>query len=338
MIIVRNRELLIPRNEQYIGTTYDESSENRIFLLPRVTQGGVDLSGLVFTLDIEYNTGDTNAVMLTKEIGDEAITLTWPITESQLQVPGTAFINLRAVDNTDGEVKWASFKAAVYIEDTIYTPGHWTGDLTELEQYEAAISLELEQSGLSRSQMDALYQEVQEAYSSGALDGRGIESVTVNADYQLVIVLDDGTTYTSSSIRGPQGVSGVYVGEAPLPEGYNVWIDPDGVTPAPTDGGYYVPSVSEDGTLSWTPTKDGMTNVLPVNIGKAISYIAWIQGDHSVGSLDTYRIYFTDGSTYEYQVRNGVAAAIEDYRDNKRYSKREYVNEEGYLVEEYTEI
>lgn len=148
MIIVRNRELLIPQAEQYIGTTYDENADNRQFLIDRVTPGGVDLANLVFTLDIEYSNGVKNSVAMTKEIQDEKVVLTWPITSSQLQITGTAFINLRAVNNVDGKVKWASFKAPVYIEDTIYTPGHYTGDLTELEQLEAACALMADQETL----------------------------------------------------------------------------------------------------------------------------------------------------------------------------------------------
>ena len=141
MIIVKNRELLIPRDEQYIGTVYDDNSDNRQFLIDRITPGGVDLANLVFTLDIEYSSGDKNAVALSKEISDKEIVITWPLTSSQLQVTGTAFINLRAVNNADGKVRWASFRAPVYIEDTIYTPGTYTGDLTELEQLEARFGL-----------------------------------------------------------------------------------------------------------------------------------------------------------------------------------------------------
>lgn len=141
MIIVRNRELLIPKNEQYIGTTYDTNADNRQFQIDRVTPGGVDLANLIFTLDIEYHTGDKNSVLLDKEVSDGTVILTWPITESQLQITGTAFIDLRAVNNIGGLVKWASFRAPVYIEDTIYTPGSYTGDLTELEQMEAKFGL-----------------------------------------------------------------------------------------------------------------------------------------------------------------------------------------------------
>lgn len=148
MIIVRNRELLIPQAEQYIGTTYDENADNRQFLIDRVTPGGVDLANLVFTLDIEYSNGSKNSVAMTKEIQEEKVVLTWPLTSSQLQITGTAFINLRAVNNVDGLVKWASFRAPVYIEDTIYTPGSYTGDLTELEQLEAACALMVDQEAL----------------------------------------------------------------------------------------------------------------------------------------------------------------------------------------------
>ena len=139
MILVINREMLIPNNERYIGTTYDEASMNRVFQIARYTNNGVDLSALSFKLDLEYNTGDKDTSDLSKVVDDENITLTWEVPNSCLQVPGTAFINLRAND-TNGTVKWASFRAAVYVEDTINTPGTYTGDLTELEQLEARVA------------------------------------------------------------------------------------------------------------------------------------------------------------------------------------------------------
>ena len=93
MIIVANRELIIPKKEQYVGTTYDKNSENRQFLLDRVTAGGVDLANLLFVMDMEYMSGDKNTVQLTKEILDEKIILTWTLQGSELQVTGTTFIN-----------------------------------------------------------------------------------------------------------------------------------------------------------------------------------------------------------------------------------------------------
>lgn len=54
MILVENKELLIPNNERYIGTTQDADSENRLFRVRRVTQSGVDIAHLTFRLDLKY--------------------------------------------------------------------------------------------------------------------------------------------------------------------------------------------------------------------------------------------------------------------------------------------
>lgn len=279
MIIVANRELIIPHKEQYIGTTYDKQSEYRQFLLDRVTVGGVDLANLHFVLDMEYMSGDFNAVQLSKEILEDKVILTWPLLESELQVTGTTFINIRAIDNTDGKVKWASFRAPVYIEDTIYTPGHYTGDLTELEQMEAAFQLDMERNA-------DLYDMIKAAYDNHEFDGNGIADITMNSDYTLTITMDDGTTYTTTSIRGPQGVSGVFVGPAPLPAGFNVWVDTEGETPVPEDGGYYIPSVDEHGIISWTASEDNMPVIQPRNI-------KGLRGDSFLwrGDYDAAKIY-----------------------------------------------
>ena len=54
MILIENKELLIPNNERYIGTTQDALSENRYFRVRRVTQSGVDMANLTFRLDLKY--------------------------------------------------------------------------------------------------------------------------------------------------------------------------------------------------------------------------------------------------------------------------------------------
>ncbi len=54
MILVENRELLIPNNERYIGTTKDSESENRLFRVRRLSQSGVDMANLTFRLDLKY--------------------------------------------------------------------------------------------------------------------------------------------------------------------------------------------------------------------------------------------------------------------------------------------
>lgn len=136
MIEVINRELLIPREEYNIGTCYDDNTETRHFHLKRVTSGGVDLAALTFNLDILYANGSTDAASLLKEVTDKDINLVLTINNSMLQVPGTVLVQIRALDE-DGVCKWTSYKSAFFVEDHINTPGHYEGDLTQLEQYEA---------------------------------------------------------------------------------------------------------------------------------------------------------------------------------------------------------
>ena len=135
MIIVKNRELLIPNNERYIGTTYDTETENRIFQVPRCSQRGVDLAALTFRLDIQYANNSYDTVILDKEVDDEFVLLIWRITSATLQVPGTMYIGLRAIDG-EATVKWSSFSAAMYVERHLNTPGNYGGSLTEIEQME----------------------------------------------------------------------------------------------------------------------------------------------------------------------------------------------------------
>ena len=54
MIIVKNRELLIPANERYIGTPQDNLTDMREFRLDRIVQNGYDLSSLTFRIDLKY--------------------------------------------------------------------------------------------------------------------------------------------------------------------------------------------------------------------------------------------------------------------------------------------
>lgn len=144
MIVVKGRELLIPNRERYIGTTYDDNSEIRTFFLDRAGGNGVDLSALSFRLDLEYENGGKDTALLEKEVGEDSIVLTWNITKGIVQVPGTLFAELRATDSR-GSVKWASFRAAMYVEEAIDTPGQYTGSLTELEQCETRIDAKIEE-------------------------------------------------------------------------------------------------------------------------------------------------------------------------------------------------
>lgn len=139
MIVIKGRQMVIPKEERYIGTTYDNNSEHRVFQIDRAGVYGTDLSACHFRLDLEYENGEPDTSLVDKEVGDDYIILTWKIPDNVLQIPGTVFISIRAFDD-QGTVKWATFKAAFYVEDTVNTPGNYTGSLTELEQLEARLS------------------------------------------------------------------------------------------------------------------------------------------------------------------------------------------------------
>lgn len=138
MITVRGRQLVIPRDENQIGTTYDDNSEVRRFLIDRVTFGGIDLSHLNFRLDLEYQGEKKDTSLLDVEVREDSILLTWTIPHSCLTAAGTVWIAIRGYDD-NGTVKWATNKGAVYVEDTIDTPGSNPPGLTELEQLERRI-------------------------------------------------------------------------------------------------------------------------------------------------------------------------------------------------------
>ena len=263
MILVENRELLIPNNERYIGTTQDSESENRLFRIRRVSQSGVDMANLTFRLDLKYpegrtvysfdtsssrtgrivmvnvrawtkqysdagtyvftyngtnwmyagqavdlneigvqiyftpSSGDTvtvtvtvtqatgDTVLLDKEATDDYINLTWTVTASQLNVPGSVLISLRGSDET-ATVRWASFQATIFVEQNGYMPGDYDGKLSELEQLENALSQDIAVIE-EQAQKSIAYGDEAEAWAvgtrSGIAVGSGDETYHNNSKY-----------------------------------------------------------------------------------------------------------------------------------------------------------
>ena len=138
MVIVKGREMIIPESERIIGTTYDNNAENRQFKIARVTTGGTDLSHLSFRLDLEYQGSTLDTSILTAEVGDDDILLTWQIPDSCVQQEGTVWVAIRAFDE-NGTIKWATLKGAFYVGSTIDIPGKYDGELTELDQLETRL-------------------------------------------------------------------------------------------------------------------------------------------------------------------------------------------------------
>lgn len=139
MIIVKNRKLLIPNEDRYLGTWYDNNSGVRQFQIDRYTQTETDLAGLIAKLDLKYEDGTPDTADLTMEVQEKHIILTLILSGSIMSHPGTVLANIRMTDNK-GTVRWASFLCAFYIETGNNTPGSYHGSLTELEQLEIRIN------------------------------------------------------------------------------------------------------------------------------------------------------------------------------------------------------
>lgn len=143
MITVRNRTLIVPEGERVIGTDYDNNSEVRQFRVEKAP-GGIDISHLVFRLDLMYQGETYDTCKLEKEEHGDYMILTWTVAAGNVSHPGTVWISLRAIDEA-GSVKWGSNKAAVYVQASVNTPGNVSG-MAELEEYEKKIEESLQKS------------------------------------------------------------------------------------------------------------------------------------------------------------------------------------------------
>lgn len=136
MITVKGRELIIPKSEQQIGTSYDNNAEVRHIRIDRVTSRGIDIASLNYRLDLEYANDVLDTCLLDVEVQEEYILLTWTIPDTCVAHPGTVWIAVRAYDNI-GTIRWATNRGAVYVQRTVNTPGNVSdSQLSEMEQLE----------------------------------------------------------------------------------------------------------------------------------------------------------------------------------------------------------
>lgn len=185
MITVRGRSLVIPNTERVIGTDMDANSEVRHFRIQRVPPGGIDISHLVFHIDLYYQGGQYDTDLVDKEVQEEYILLTWKVKGTVVAHTGTVFVSLRALDG-NGTVKWGTDRAPCYVAGGVNTPGN-LGNLTELETYETLIAQAKQQSDAmlgkcddAISAMDAVKQETLDAMSGAKAEAE--ESIRVSEE------------------------------------------------------------------------------------------------------------------------------------------------------------
>lgn len=160
MITVRNRTLIVPEGERVIGTDYDSNSEVRQFRVEKAP-GGIDISHLVFRLDLMYQGETYDTCKLEKEEHDDYMILTWTVAAGNVSHPGTVWISLRAIDEA-GSVRWGSNKAAVYVQASVNTPGNVSG-MAELEEYEKKVEESLQKSAEALSAANEATSRAEEA-------------------------------------------------------------------------------------------------------------------------------------------------------------------------------
>lgn len=136
MVIIRNRTIMWTNHEQYIGTSYDNNSETRIFQVNRILPAGTDIADFVFNITIKFSNGQNSVIMLGKEVVDDVINLTWQIGRNSLLAPGPAFVQISATDSY-GSIKWSTYESAVYIGNYIDYEHAGDVEMSEFERLEA---------------------------------------------------------------------------------------------------------------------------------------------------------------------------------------------------------
>ena len=205
MITIENRQMLIPRGEEIIGTSADNLCDTRTFSLPRISATLLDLSALKFFLDLEYADGtkDTDSLQATYE--EDRILLLWQIRNTQLRVPGAVFIALRGYDDT-GTMRYTSYKTPVYVEDAINTPEGKPG-LSEFERLEKELNAGLEKADTATKKADTAAGLANSAATRATTAAEEAEKLREN----IAGKLDRGELKGDKGDKGdtgPQGIQG----------------------------------------------------------------------------------------------------------------------------------
>lgn len=167
MIQIKRRQMIIPKDEKYIGTVNDANVEARTFRIDRYTETRADLSAHTFKLLTEDEKGKKTTVYLDKMVTDEFIDITWTITGEELGTAGVLFAQIKAFDDA-GMVRWNSFKAEFLITENLLE-SEGGGTLTDFERLEAKVNKAIEE-----------------------IHGSTIKNTKVEDGY-LIITFEDGT-------------------------------------------------------------------------------------------------------------------------------------------------
>lgn len=116
------------------------------------------------------------------------------------------------------------------------------------------------------------------------IDDISFKEIDPSGNYIYTITMTDGATYEFTSPKGDTGATG------------------NGIASAYLNADYTLTLQFTDGTSYTTPVIRGETGV-------GVEAVLWLDGDHSPGTFDTYRILMTDGTYTDFEVYNGADAA-----------------------------
>lgn len=142
------------------------------------------------------------------------------------------------------------------------------------------------------------------------------------ADGKGLVILGYFDTYDAlvSAVPEPEAGDAYGVGtEAPYDvfvwDGINgVWRNNGDLTGVQGEPGKSVEMQVSGGQIQWRQEGGAWVNLIALSEleGRGILTIERTDGDGSPGTVDTYTITFTDGSTMQYQVTNGNAVTVSD--------------------------
>lgn len=119
LIKIKNRTMIIPKEERIIGVSGDQKTDTRQFQIPRDNYNNIDLSAMNFSINLKLENETIHTIVpLTKAVTEESIVLTWLIKAHHCRAPGTWFGQIEAY-NTDSTVVWHSFEAPFYVEEKV---------------------------------------------------------------------------------------------------------------------------------------------------------------------------------------------------------------------------
>lgn len=207
---------------------------------------------------------------------------------------------------------------AITVDANAKICGTETAEVTpsQFEQYVAIVIAEVEKV----TGMTAVAQALPEGseptanYSDGVLTlgipkgdtgatGNGISRVEFNEDYSLTFYFTDSEPFTTPSIRGAQGARGYGIASVEkidstgLVDTYRITFEDPSVQPT---------------TFTVTNGEEGPQGPRGYT-GETGNGIDRIELTDTTGAVKTYTIYFTDGSTYDFEVTDGeVTDAVLD--------------------------